>query len=259
MAFQNRCSWKVCNTRALFNKAVDLLLQSIYSSCFWIFAAADTFFSKIWYALETVTSVFVSDSFEKHELNLRSSHCSCSIRKGVPRNFVSFIGKHLYRGLFLIELQAKRLKYRCFSVKFMKVLETGVYERLLLKPVFSPGVFSNSLKLVHGFRCVKSVKIRSFFCSVFSHNWTECGEIWSIQSKSGRIRTRRNSVFGHFSRSVLYYNFQFRLPILTSLLIAWNYNANAIDAAIIINSHLVVFCIKGVLTKFPEFRKKHLH
>ena len=39
--------------------------------------------------------------------------------------------------------------------------------------------------------CVKSVQIRSFFCSVFSR----------IQSKYGKIRTRKNSVFGHFLRS----------------------------------------------------------
>ena len=39
--------------------------------------------------------------------------------------------------------------------------------------------------------CVKSVQIRSFCWSVFS----------LIQSEYGEIRTRKNSVFGHFSRS----------------------------------------------------------
>ena len=29
----------------------------------------------------------------KQELNLRSSHCSCSIKKGLLRNFVNFTGK----------------------------------------------------------------------------------------------------------------------------------------------------------------------
>ena len=43
------------------------------------------------------------------------------------------------------------------------------------------------------FHCVKSVQIRSFFWSVFSRIRTDYGE----------IRTRKNSVFGHFSRSVL--------------------------------------------------------
>ena len=41
--------------------------------------------------------------------------------------------------------------------------------------------------------CVKSVQIRNYFWSVFS----------SIRTEYGEIRTRNNSVFGHFSRSVL--------------------------------------------------------
>ena len=42
--------------------------------------------------------------------------------------------------------------------------------------------------------CVKSVQIRSYFWSVFTCIWTEYRE----------IRTRNNSVLGHFSRSVGY-------------------------------------------------------
>ena len=38
---------------------------------------------------------------------------------------------------------------------------------------------------------VESVQIRSFFWSVFSR----------IRTEYGKIRTRKNSVFGHFSRS----------------------------------------------------------
>ena len=46
-----------------------------------------------------------------------------------------------------------------------------------------------------GWHCLKSDhQIRSFFWSVFSRIRTEYGEIWSI-------RTRKNSLFGHFSRS----------------------------------------------------------
>ena len=40
------------------------------------------------------------------------------------------------------------------------------------------------------FNCVKSVQIRSYFWSVFSN----------IQSEYRKIRSRSNSVFGHFSR-----------------------------------------------------------
>ena len=51
-----------------------------------------------------------------------------------------FTENHLYYSLFLIELQTKTLKRRYFPVEFTKVLKTEVYERLLLKPVVSPGV-----------------------------------------------------------------------------------------------------------------------
>ena len=49
--------------------------------------------------------------------------------------------------------------------------------------------------------CVKCVQIRSFFWFVFSGIWTENGVSLRIQSEFGKIRTRKNSAFGHFSRS----------------------------------------------------------
>ena len=51
--------------------------------------------------------------------------------------------------------------------------------------------------------CVKSIQIRSYFWSVFSRIRNEYGYFVSlrIQSECGKIRTRNNSVFGHFSRS----------------------------------------------------------
>ena len=74
-------------------------------------------------------------------------------KKDVLRNFVNFTEKHLYRSLFLIEMQAKRLKHRCFPAEFTRFLKT--YERLLLKSVVSPGVYflisTIWLKLIHGF------------------------------------------------------------------------------------------------------------
>ena len=53
--------------------------------------------------------------------------------------------------------------------------------------------------------CVKSVQIRSYFWYLFSHIRSEYGERYfvslRIHSKCGKIRTRNNSVFGHFSRN----------------------------------------------------------
>ena len=50
-------------------------------------------------------------------------------------------------------------------------------------------------------QCVKSVQIRSFFWSVFSCIWTEYSWNLRIQSEYRKTRTRKNSIFGRFSRS----------------------------------------------------------
>ena len=49
---------------------------------------------------------------------------------------------------------------------------------------------------------MKSVQIRSFFKSVFSHIWTEYG----------KIRSRTNSVLGHFSHSEMFIIFTSHHP-----------------------------------------------
>ena len=51
-------------------------------------------------------------------------------------------------------------------------------------------MITSTLEVCH---CVKSVQIRSYFWSVF----------FCIQSEYRKIRTRNNSVFGHFSRSAI--------------------------------------------------------
>ena len=52
--------------------------------------------------------------------------------------------------------------------------------------------------------CVKSVQTRSFFWSVLSRIRTEHAVFLRTQSECRKIRTRKTSVFKHFSRSVLY-------------------------------------------------------
>ena len=61
-----------------------------------------------------------------------SSYWRCSIRKGVLRNFIKLIGKHLCQSLFFnnvaglshATLLKKRLRQRSFSVHFAKFLRT---------------------------------------------------------------------------------------------------------------------------------------
>ena len=63
----------------------------------------------------------------------RSSHRRCSVRKGVPRNFAKFTGKHLCQSLFFNKvyynfikrtLLKRKLWQRCFHVDFVKFLRT---------------------------------------------------------------------------------------------------------------------------------------
>ena len=56
----------------------------------------------------------------------------------------------------------------------------------------------------HNNHCVKSVKMRSFFWSVFSAFWLNMERYkisLRIQPECGKIRTRKNSVFGHIAHS----------------------------------------------------------
>ena len=72
--------------------------------------------------------------------NFRSSHQRCSLRKGVPRNFAKFTGKHPCQSLFLNKvtglraatLLKKRLWHRCFPVNFVKFLRTPFLQKQFL-------------------------------------------------------------------------------------------------------------------------------
>ena len=55
------------------------------------------------------------------------------------------------------------------------------------------------------FHCAKSVQIQSFSCPyflAFGLNTERYSLSFRIHSECGKIRTRKNYVFGHFSRSV---------------------------------------------------------
>ena len=63
---------------------------------------------------------------------------------------------------------------------------------------FSEGVLKSPISEI--FSCVKSVEIRNFFSSVISGIQTEYGD-FPYSTEYGKIRTRKNSAFGHFSHS----------------------------------------------------------
>ena len=61
-------------------------------------------FGEKYYVLEKSKKRFMTSRFSpisrKHYLQFKSSQRRCSIRKGVPRNFTKFTGRHLCQSLF---------------------------------------------------------------------------------------------------------------------------------------------------------------
>ena len=105
--------YKICLLKLCFKKTHDFYLcitpqnQALH---------APNFFLQI--AQKVITS---------HNLETRSSHLRCSVKKGVLKTFANFLGKHLFLGLFLIKLQALDLQLywkltpaQVFSCKIFK-------------------------------------------------------------------------------------------------------------------------------------------
>ena len=98
-------------------------------------------FSKIMYILKFSGTSLVEQS--DCRVMYRSSHCRCSVRKGIFRNFAKFTENHHCQESFFIKvaglrsttLLKKRLWHRCFPVncaKFLKTLFLAEHLRLLL-------------------------------------------------------------------------------------------------------------------------------
>ena len=90
------------------NEVTDLLLQNTYLGWFWIFVAANTFLQLNLVFIVDSRTGFSSGLLWKHELNLRSSHWSYSVKRVILEHFANFTGKRLCWSLFLIELQTFR-------------------------------------------------------------------------------------------------------------------------------------------------------
>ena len=76
--------------------------------------------------------------------SFRSSHQSCSMEKGVFKNFSKFTERHLCQSLFfnkvaglrLATLLKKTLCHRCFPVNFVKLSRTPFYTEILRTTAF---------------------------------------------------------------------------------------------------------------------------
>ena len=93
-----------------------------------------------------------------------------------------------------VGLTRTKPKFRAFE-NFKSRLSSSVH----ISAILIIQMWQNFMTSYPSWHCVKSVQIRSYFWSVFSCIRTEYGD---LRSKYRKIRTRNNSVFGHFSRSV---------------------------------------------------------
>ena len=80
--------------------------------------------------------------------------------------------------------------------KFSGWIETNIYSEYVHGLL---NTWSNHDDMLGSFTTWKVSKKRSFFWSLFSH----------IQSEYGKIRTRKNSVFGYFSNSVSFMKYSY--------------------------------------------------
>ena len=108
----------------------------------------------------------------------------------------------------MMELFAKIMHFPADLVTFTeKILNGKLYLLCSVIPNFEHGaqytvcysmllllLSVNPMVIPYYLHCVKSVQIRSFFWSVFSY----------IRTEGRKIRTRKNSVFGHFSHSAIF-------------------------------------------------------
>ena len=85
----------------------------------------------------------------------------------------------------------KRRRHRYFHVSFAKFLRTPFLENTIGRLILKVYQLSMCKLVAEDAHWVKSVQLRTYFWFVFSCIWTVCR----------KIQTRKNSVFGHFSRS----------------------------------------------------------
>ena len=132
MGFMSQLAWKITGC-VKWQNPKRRYRQKIYNH-------------KLFYNLPD--NVFIQISRYKFgilSIKFRSSNWRCSVKKGVPRNFTKFTGKHLCQSLFFDKvadlkpaaLLKKTLWYSYFPVNFAKFLRTPFLQntsgRLLTK------------------------------------------------------------------------------------------------------------------------------
>ena len=87
------------------------------------------------------------------------------------------------------------------NVAMLMVSKTNFFYQSGIRNTNSNLILCQEVEKWH-YHCAKSVQIQSYFWSVFSRIRTDYFVSLRIQSECGKIWTRNNSVFGHFTSSV---------------------------------------------------------
>ena len=116
----------------LFNKAVDLRAATLLKKRLWhrCFLADFVKVLRIYFLqnkhFRTTASLRI---FWKHELNIRSSHWSCSVKKGVLKNFANFTEKHLCWSFQLYQKVSPTQVFSCGICEIFKRTYFGEHLR----------------------------------------------------------------------------------------------------------------------------------
>ena len=116
------------------------------------------------------------------------------------------------------------------------------------------------------FHCVKSVQTRSLFLSLFSRVGTDYKDLLRkspYSAEYGKIRTRENSVFGHFSRSVHFPSYSVKRISFLCLGSWWRYEiciSKILNFDFLENDKSFWSKIKNIFSNFTSasFRKNKL-
>ena len=146
----------------------------------------------------------------KHDLILRSSHCSWSIKNRKTSVLNSFFNR--------VAVQETRMQM--FSCEVYEIFKNWCLPTTASEACCFTWSFLKLAQIATWFSLREKCPNTYFFLvRFFPHSDWIRRDTLRIQSECEKIRTRKISVFGHFLSSVLYYNLQFRSPILPSLLI----------------------------------------
>ena len=148
------------------------------------------------------------------------------MKNGILKNFTKFTGKHQRQSLFsnsvgglrLATLLKKRVWHSCFPMNLANFQEHRFYRKPLgdyfwlhfLFFLFALVYFQSSRNLkpttawtVSRYGVFPGPYFPAFSMNteIYSISHISDNTIYSLQSECGKILTRKNSVFGHFSRS----------------------------------------------------------